>query len=176
MEGMSISLAIIVSVCSAIMTIAGAATILNRLIKSTIQKYSKEAIEASIKTVLETTDKSITDLCNNFNDSMKSLRESTNATMKDLTNKFENNLDELKTKIDTYIKDGRDNDEVFRESLMSLIRDRINQAHSYYMNVGKIDRHALYILEDMFNVYDKKLHGNSFVEDLMADLRKLEKQ
>lgn len=176
MEGMSINFAIIIAICSAIVTIAGAVTVLNKAIKSTIKKYSKEAIDASIKSVNETTDKTINDFCSNFDISIQSLRESTESSMKAFADRFNTDLLNLKKTIDVYIVEGRENDIAFKEALMSIIRDRINQAHSYYMSIGRIERHALFILEDMFKVYETKLGGNSFVKDLMADLRKLEKQ
>ena len=58
-------------------------------------------------------------------------------------------------------------------SQMVLIKDRIVQAHDYFCGRGCIGKYSLSTLEELFIMY-KQLGGNSFIENLMIEIRKLE--
>jgi len=55
------------------------------------------------------------------------------------------------------------------EARVSLIRDRIVQAHTWFMNKGAIDAYSLQALEKMYEIY-AKTEENSFVKRLVADI------
>lgn len=74
--------------------------------------------------------------------------------------------------IEEYTKQSNRNDEMLKESLMNLIRARINQAHTSYMKRKTIGAYSLATLDKLYESY-KKLGGNSFVEREMQDIHRL---
>lgn len=58
-------------------------------------------------------------------------------------------------------------------TLMYLVKDNINCAHKKFISQGYIDRYSLDILEHLYESY-VSLGGNSFVSDLMEDIRRLD--
>ena len=59
--------------------------------------------------------------------------------------------------------------------LASLARDRINQAHAFYIEHGSIDDHSMFTLEELFKSYTK-MGGNGQVHTQMETLRDLYKE
>lgn len=76
--------------------------------------------------------------------------------------KQEEKIEEINRKIDMLI-----------ESDMYSIKNYITEKHAYYTELGYIDYYQLSILESRYEIY-KQEHGNSFVHELMKDLRMLE--
>ena len=61
------------------------------------------------------------------------------------------------------------------ESDKESIKAYITERHHFFVQERKwIDYHSMDCLERRFAIYEKE-HGNSFVEDLMNDLRQLPK-
>lgn len=56
--------------------------------------------------------------------------------------------------------------------LLSLARDRLNQAHKLYMEEGSIDDHTMFTLEELYKEYEK-LGGNGQVKVQIEQLREL---
>lgn len=79
---------------------------------------------------------------------------------------------DLSRRLDEYIEKSNQNDEDLKESLMNLIRARINQAHTSYMKRKTIGAYSLATLDKLYESY-KKLGGNSFVEREMEDIHRL---
>lgn len=88
------------------------------------------------------------------------------------SNKVDESIKEIKKELDNYIIKANATDEKLKLGIMSLARDRINQAHKYYTELGKIDRSSLESIESLYNSY-KELGGNGFVSDLIKDIRNL---
>lgn len=137
---MDISLDAILYVCGAIASIAGAAAILNKLLKKTIENTTKDSISKE----------------------MDKNQEKLNCQ-----------INEIKCALDNYIQSNNDANEIVKSSLLSITRDRINQAHAFYMQNNFIGTYSLSVLEDLFASY-QKLGGNSFISKEMQDLRELE--
>lgn len=137
---MDISLDTILYICGAIVTISGAAVIINKLLKKTIENTTKDSISKAMK------------------DNQKIL----NCQIK-----------ELKCSLDNHISSNDNDNKVVRSALLSITRDRINQAHDYYMRKGFIGAHSLFAVEELYTSY-KQLGGNSFVDRQMEDIRDLE--
>ena len=57
-------------------------------------------------------------------------------------------------------------------SQRALIKDRIVQAHDYFMKKGEIPKPSFETLEEMFIEYEK-LGGNGYIFRMMDDLRRL---
>lgn len=63
--------------------------------------------------------------------------------------------------------------ENLQHTLMSLCRDRINQAFDYYTTKGFIGSHSLFTIDELYDSY-KKLGGNGYVEEQMKVLHSLD--
>lgn len=83
-----------------------------------------------------------------------------------------NKIADLNGVIEEYTRQSNKNDEMLKESLMNLIRARINQAHTSYMKRKTIGAYSLATLDKLYESY-KKLGGNSFVEREMEDIHRL---
>ena len=103
MENFTIDVGFIVSIASAIATIAAAVGIISKYLKKTLNKQIKESME-----------------------------ESSGEYKK----YFNQELLELKNTIQSYIENQHEQNEQVRKCLLSSTRDRINQAHDYYMKKG----------------------------------------
>lgn len=150
---MTVDVSIIISICSAIATISAACVIINKIIKNTITKCSEENIKCAIDTYSE-----------------KATEE-----LKEFSDEITKDIEELKVKLDGYIEKSDEADKTLKEGLMVLARDRLNQAHRYFTNKEEIDMNSLSALESLYSSY-KTLGGNGFVEDIMKDIRKLERK
>lgn len=53
-----------------------------------------------------------------------------------------------------------------------LVKDRIVQAHDYFVGKGSIGKYSIATLEELFAEYEK-LGGNGFVHGLMEEIREL---
>lgn len=58
------------------------------------------------------------------------------------------------------------------EMLTSMARDRINQAHTFYIEQGSIDDHSMFTLEELYKSYTA-LGGNGQVHTQIESLRNL---
>lgn len=103
----------------------------------------------------------------------KNIKESIDESMKTYQAESDKKIMELKNVLETHIENSDGSNDLIKDVLLSLTRDRINRAHSYYMNREKIGTYTLSTLEDLYVSY-LKLGGNSFVHKEMEDLRELE--
>lgn len=83
-----------------------------------------------------------------------------------------NKISELNGVMEEYTLQSNQNDEVLKEALMNITRDRINQAHISYMRKKTIGSYSLATLDKLYESY-KKLGGNSFIEREMDDIHRL---
>lgn len=109
--------------------------------------------------------------------SKKAIKKVTEETIKTTMNEYQEKLnkriEELHAKLESFMQNQRQVDERVRKSLLANTRDRINQAHDYYMKKGYIGAHSLFIIEELYISY-KELGGNSFIDRQMEDIRELE--
>lgn len=103
----------------------------------------------------------------------KVTEETIKTTMNECQEKLDKRIEELHAKLESFIQNQRQADERVRKSLLANTRDRINQAHDYYMKKGYIGAHSLFIIEELYVSY-KELGGNSFIDRQMEDIRELE--
>lgn len=82
-------------------------------------------------------------------------------------------LEDMNDKLCKFIEHQESSNETMKDSLLASTRDRINQAHDYYMRKGFIGAHSLYVIEELYSTYTK-LGGNSFISHQMEDIRGLE--
>ena len=86
---------------------------------------------------------------------------------------IEGQIVSMNTKVVEFIDHQEDYNEKVKLALLASTRDRINQAHDYYMRKKFIGAHSLFIVEELYTSY-KKLGGNSFIDHQMEDIRELE--
>lgn len=82
-------------------------------------------------------------------------------------------LEDMNTKLCEFIDSQNSSNESMKSALLASTRDRINQAHDYYMRKKFIGAHSLYVIEELYTTYTK-LGGNSFISRQMEDIRELE--
>lgn len=92
--------------------------------------------------------------------------------------RFEEERDKFNEALDDIRKSLRQTNEridMLIESDKESIKSEITKQHHYFVEQKKcIDYHSMDCLEKRFAVYEKE-HGNSFVEDLMNEIRALPK-
>lgn len=86
---------------------------------------------------------------------------------------IESQIVSMNTKVVEFIDHQEDYNEQVKSTLLASTRDRINQAHDYYMRKKFIGAHSLFIVEELYTSY-KKLGGNSFIDHQIEDIRELE--
>ena len=105
---------------------------------------------------------------------IKSVTEETiTKTISDSQKVLNEQIQTLNSQLQEYMKKQDESDERIRRSLLASTRDRINQAHDYYMNKEYIGAHSVFIIEELYSSY-KELGGNSFIDRQMEDIRDLE--
>lgn len=102
----------------------------------------------------------------------KNIKESIDESMKTCQSETDKKIAELKDVLETHIENSNGSNDLIKDVLLSLTRDRINRAHSYYMSKEEIGTYTLSTLEDLYSSY-LKLGGNSFIHKEMEDLRGL---
>lgn len=102
----------------------------------------------------------------------KNIKESIDESMKTCQSETDKKIAELKDVLETHIENSDGSNDLIKDVLLSLTRDRINRAHSYYMSKEEIGTYTLSTLEDLYSSY-LKLGGNSFIHKEMEDLRGL---
>ena len=78
----------------------------------------------------------------------------------------------LRNSLEEYVAKNTADNELMKQSLLAIARDRISKAHSQCMRDGYISKYLLLALEELYTTYTK-LGGNSFVSREMQDLRQL---
>lgn len=96
------------------------------------------------------------------------------SMLKDQNKEINTKISKLTDTLEEHINCSKDNDRIVRDSLLSIIRDRIYQSHIKYTNANCIGAHTMFILDEMYKSY-KSLGGNSFIDDLMLELKDLRK-
>lgn len=105
---------------------------------------------------------------------VKYSKESIDSSIKIAVDKFDQEITKLRDELKLFIKDKNDLDNKLKIAMMRNIKDRINQAHDYYMSKGYIGNHTMSILEELFSSYTD-LSGNDFIHSEINDLRELKK-
>lgn len=104
---------------------------------------------------------------------LKSLKSSIDECLQSHNESFNNKIESLNQTMVNFIESQNSFNDQFKKSLLSSTRDRINQAHDYYMRKKFIGAHSLFVVEELYTSY-KQLGGNSFVDKQMEDIRNLE--
>lgn len=157
-----IDLDIVIYVCTLIASISGAALIIGKVIKKSVSSAAKEIIDERLKKSDEEHKKSIDEMEDRMNTKISALQDSVDTQ-----------ISEIRKQLDDLTRSQNDVNSKMKSALLASTRDRINQAHDYYMRKDFIGTHSLYIIEQLYESY-KELGGNSFIKDQMKDIHSLE--
>lgn len=157
-----IDLDIVIYVCTLIASISGAAIVIGKVIKKSVSSAAKEIIDERLKKSDEEHKKSIDDMEDRMNKKISALQ-----------NSVDTQISEIRKQLDDLARSQNDVNTKMKSALLASTRDRINQAHDYYMRKDFIGTHSLYIIEQLYESY-KELGGNSFISDQMKDIHGLE--
>lgn len=157
-----IDLDIVIYICTLIASISGASIIIGKVIKKSVSSAAKEVIDDRLKKSDEEHKKSIDEMEDRMNKKISSLQ-----------NSVDKQISEIREQLDQLSKSQKDVNKKMKSALLASTRDRINQAHYYYMRKDFIGAHSLYIIEQLYESY-KELGGNSFISDQMKDIHSLE--
>jgi hypothetical protein len=157
-----IDLDIVIYICTLIASISGASIIIGKAIKKSVSSAAKEVIDDRLKKSDEEHKKSIDEMEDRMNKKISSLQ-----------NSVDKQISEIREQLDQLSKSQKDVNKKMKSALLASTRDRINQAHDYYMRKDFIGAHSLYIIEQLYESY-KELGGNSFISDQMNDIHSLE--
>lgn len=157
-----IDLDIVIYICTLIASISGASIVIGKLIKKSVSSAAKEIIYERLKKSDEEHKKSIDEMEDRMNKKINALQ-----------NSVDTQISEIRTQLDKLTKSQNDVNNKMKSALLASTRDRINQAHDYYMRKDFIGAHSLYIIEQLYESY-KELGGNSFISDQMKDIHGLE--
>lgn len=102
-------------------------------------------------------------------------KEVANEVGDTLVNKVTLTLDEIKEKLDNFEDNLNSYEKSTDEMLMGIARDRLNSAYDYYMQLGRIDDHSMFTLEELYKSYEIR-GGNGQVQVQMENLRDLYKK
>ena len=86
---------------------------------------------------------------------------------------IETEIKSLRDYVHEFVSEQKITNKQTRKSLLASTRDRINEAHDYYMKKNFIGAHSLFVVEELYTAY-KELGGNSFIDRQMEDIRSLE--
>lgn len=157
-----IDLDIVIYICTLIASISGAYIVIGKAIKKSVSFAAKEIIDERLKKSDEEHKKSIDEMEDRMHKKINSLQ-----------NSFDTQISEISTQLDKLTKSQNDVNNKMKSALLASTRDRINQAHDYYMRKDFIGAHSLYIIEQLYESY-KELGGNSFISEQMKDIHGLE--
>ena len=157
-----IDLDIVIYICTLIASISGASIIIGKAIKKSVSSAAKEVIDERLKKSDEEYKKSIDEMEDRMNNTISSLQ-----------NSVDKQISEIREQLDQLSKSQNDVNKKMKSALLASTRNRINQAHDYYMRKDFIGAHSLYIIEQLYESY-KELGGNSFISDQMNDIHSLE--
>lgn len=157
-----IDLDIVIYICTLIASISGASIVIGKAIKKSVSSAAKEIIDERLKKSDEEHKKSIDEMEDRMNKKINALQ-----------NSVDTQISEIRTQLDKLTKSQNDVNNKMKSALLASTRDRINQAHDYYMQKDFIGAHSLYIIEQLYESY-KELGGNSFISDQMKDIHGLE--
>jgi len=149
----------IVMLSGVITSVAAAAAVITK----TIKKWSDKL-----------TDKVKADVKKEVGEDMNKLREEIAQEYKATIDEFSNKLDLVVASLDETreYRNKKESDE--KNFRLATLKGLIVSSHGTYVPLGKIDTHVLSTLEDIFDEYTE-LGGNHFVQNLMEDLRNLQK-
>lgn len=157
-----IDLDIVIYICTLIASISGASIVIGKAIKKSVSSAAKEIIDERLKKSDEEHKKSIDEMEDRMNKKINALQ-----------NSVDTQISEIRKQLDQLTKSQNDVNNKMKSALLASTRDRINQAHDYYMRKDFIGSHSLYIIEQLYQSY-KELGGNSFISDQMKDIHGLE--
>lgn len=157
-----IDLDIVIYICTLIASISGASIIIGKAMKKSVSSAAKEVIDERLKKSDEEHKKSIDEMEDRMNKKISFLQ-----------NSADKQISEIREQLDQLSKSQKDVNKKMKSALLASTRDRINQAHDYYMRKDFIGAHSLYIIEQLYESY-KELGGNSFISDQMNDIHSLE--
>lgn len=152
-------------------------SMLNGIVQKRVVKLKAEEEEKRKETETDRKINNLSVTVNSINDTMSKMQE-TMDRLSDNLSKSESSMRELENTIEKIRKDmtkNSSNIEILLDSDRENIRSEI--LHQYYKctKYGKIDLYTLNVLEDKFKKYSVVENGNSFVENMMNELRMLPK-
>lgn len=146
---------------SLICSVSAASAIIVKILKKTLTKVTKETIDVQMTSVKQEQKKNIHSLESTMHDTLNEMKLSMDTQIATLT-----------TQLQALSDSQSDVNDKLKASLLASTRDRINQAHDYYMRKGFIGAHSLFIVEELYSSYTA-LGGNSFITHQMEDIRDL---
>lgn len=122
-----------------------------KFIKFEINKITKDEMQGYVK------------------NEMENYREESNKSF----NSIKVELANLQNTLNEFIKVSTQADENMRKTMCDTVREKIWRIHRDCMKAGRISDHEWYIVNELWDDYNNRLDGNSFVGDLVSDLRDL---
>lgn len=108
------------------------------------------------------------------------IKETVKTEINQYTTEFTNSLDSIKSSIatmqstlDEYIEKSEKQTDDIIKSMCDTVREKIWRIHRDCMKANYISDHEWYIVNELWDDYNNRLGGNSFVGDLVSDLRDL---
>ena len=125
-----------------------------------------------IKVTKEAIDTHMTEIKRNQQQNIKSLESKMQGKLDDIKSSTDTQMTALTNQLQSLSESQSDTNAKLEASLLASTRDRINQAHDYYLKKGFIGTHSLFIVEELYSSYTA-LGGNSFITHQMEDIREL---
>lgn len=122
-----------------------------KFIKYEINKITKEEMQGYVNSEMET------------------YRDESNKSFDAIKMEIAN----LQETLNEFIKVSTQADENMKKTMRDTVREKIWRIHRDCMKAGRISDHEWYIVNELWDDYNTILGGNSFVGDLVSDLRDL---
>ncbi len=111
---------------------------------------------------------------------IEDIKETVKTEINQYTMEFTSSLDSIKSSIatmqstlDEYIEKSEKQTDDIIKSMCDTVREKIWRIHRDCMKANYISDHEWYIVNELWDDYNNRLGGNSFVGDLVSDLRDL---
>ena len=153
MNNVNFDLNTIAYLIGTIATIITGLAVIYKFVKKSLDKVTEESVENIVDEKLESIDSDLSDAIQNMHNDITALSET----------------------IETHIAKTEQDMADVKKTLCDEVREKITRIHNECIKAGRITQHQLYIVEQLYEDYEKRLNGNSFVETLMEDLRELYK-
>jgi FtsZ-binding cell division protein ZapB len=135
----------------------------NKVKDETMEEVSMDNLKESVETLIASVD-TLTNKVETLNTEFYDFKDKTSTTQTEMQNEI--------GKLNDQIKEIEGELLVISESNKSAIRSYIVSEYQKWMKLGFIDVYSLSLIEDRFNDYSN-LHGNTFIYDLMQQIRRL---
>ena len=153
MDNVNFDLNTIAYLVGTIATLITGLAVIYKFVKKSIGRVTKDSVESMV-------DDKVADIESDLTDAIHSLH---------------NDVNSLSETIETHIAKTEQDMADVKKTLCDEVREKITRIHNECIRSGRITQHQLYIVEQLYEDYEKRLNGNSFVSTLMDDLRDLYK-